>query len=102
MSYSFQLQAASKAEAKARVAHELAKVAAQQPAHAQDMGPAVTAAHAFIDLLHDDPEKDVMVSMHGSVGYEWHATSNANAPHQQLNNAAVSVSAYHTARANAA
>lgn len=67
MSYSFSVRAATKAEAKEKVATELAKVVMQQPIHAVDQDQANAAATSFIDLLRDDETQDVMVSVNGSV-----------------------------------
>jgi hypothetical protein len=69
MSYSFNLRAATKADAKARVAAELAKVVQGQPIHEADRAQAQAAADAFIDVLPDDPSQDVSVNMSGSVGW---------------------------------
>lgn len=69
MSYSFSVKAAGKALAKAAVARELDKVVETQPEHAVDRAQAGAAADAFIDALVDDPTMDVIVSMHGSVGW---------------------------------
>lgn len=69
MSYSFNVRAATKVEAKNNVATELAKVVANQPTHAHDQAQAQAAADAFIDLLPDDDAKDVSVSVNGSMGW---------------------------------
>jgi hypothetical protein len=69
MSYSFTFRAPSKAEAKTRVAAELAKVAANHPINRIGQSEAEAATAAFIDLLPDDDSKDVYVSVSGSVGW---------------------------------
>lgn len=69
MSYSFQAKGTTKAEAIAAVAAKLAEVVAQQPVHAADKDQALAAATAFINLLPDDGEKDVSVSVGGSLGW---------------------------------
>lgn len=69
MSYSFSFRAATKAEAKSKVAEELAKVVQAQPIHAVDQAQAQAAADAFIDILPEDASKDVQVSVNGSVGW---------------------------------
>lgn len=71
MSYSFQFKAANKAEAKAKVAAELDKVAQVQSCHDRDKQQAQDAAEAFIDLLVDDETKDVFVNMSGSLTGLW-------------------------------
>jgi hypothetical protein len=69
MSYSFTVRAANKAEAKEKVAAEMAKVVENQPVHAGDQEQAKAVAAAFIDLLPDDADKDVSISVHGSLGW---------------------------------
>lgn len=71
MSYSFSVQAPSKDEAKAAVAAEFDKVMASQPTHATDKDAAVAAAGAFIDMLRNPAEGQVIsVGMHGSLGWD--------------------------------
>jgi len=69
MSYSFTVRASSKAEAKFKVAEAMAKVVEQQQSHVIDQKQAITNAEAFIGLLADDETKDVVVNMHGSIGW---------------------------------
>lgn len=69
MSYCFQIRAANKAEAKDKVNAELQKVVELQPIHAVDLAQAQAAAHAFIDLLPDDDNRDVSVRVNGSVSW---------------------------------
>lgn len=67
MSYSFNVRAATKGEAKAKVSAELDKVVLTQPAHAADRDAAQALADSFIDLVLDDPTQDIYVQAHGSV-----------------------------------
>lgn len=67
MSYSFSIRAATKTEAKDRVASELNAIAAVQPMHAADVDSAKFAATDFIDVIRDDAAQDVIVSVSGSV-----------------------------------
>lgn len=69
MSYSFTVRAATKAEAKSKVADELAKVVEAQPVHAEDRPEAQAAADAFIDLIKEDETKELQVSVNGSLGW---------------------------------
>lgn len=70
MSYSISARGADKASAKAAIAAEFeAKVLALQPAHAADRDQALAVAGVFIDMLADDPEKDIAVSLNGSLGW---------------------------------
>ena len=66
MSYSFSVVARSKAEAKAKVTNEMARVMAAQPPHCAEGMGVVKAAHALIDTLADDVTT-VSVAMHGTV-----------------------------------
>lgn len=72
MSYSFSVSGESKADAKAKVAEELAKVVVAQPAHKADQAQAQAAADAFIDTLLVPIEEGagVSVSVNGSLWTE--------------------------------
>lgn len=67
MSYSFYVRAANKAEAKEKVAAELAKVVAAQPIHEIDRAQAQAAADAFVDLLDSKDTREISMSVNGSV-----------------------------------
>lgn len=69
MSYSFTVRAATKAEAKRKVAEELAKVVELQPVHAEDRPEAQAAADGFIDLVREDETKELQISVNGSLGW---------------------------------
>lgn len=71
MSYSFAVRAATKTQAKEKVAAEFEKAASAQICHERDKQQALAAANAFIDLLADDESLDVVVSMHGSLAGHW-------------------------------
>lgn len=89
MSYSFNIRAATKDEAREKVAAELDKVVASQPIHAADSKQAMDAAASFIDVIRDDETQDILVSVSGSVS--WTGDS-------EINSANVSVTAYLTAK----
>lgn len=69
MSYSFTVHAASKAEALDLVEAEFEKVVQSQPVHAADKEQAQAAAAAFIELMPDDADKDVHVTVNGSIAW---------------------------------
>jgi hypothetical protein len=69
MSYSFNVKAATKAEAKAAVAAKFDEVVALQPVHAKDRDAALANAGALIDLLADDENRDVSVGCSGYVAW---------------------------------
>lgn len=94
MSYSFNFTACTKEEAKARVAIELDKIIVHQATHSRDRDAALAAAEAFIDLLSDDETKDIRVTMHGSVTYDWTA-QDPNGLQAPLTQASSGVSACH-------
>lgn len=72
MSYSFSVVAPTKAEAKVKVALDFdTKVLKHQHVHAKDREAVIAVASAFIDLLPDDPHKDVLVSLYGHLGGDW-------------------------------
>jgi hypothetical protein len=85
MSYSFTVREADKFSAALSVQNELAKVIEQQEIHKKDCGQAFAAAHAFISLLDDDPESDVVVTVSGSLSWD--------APSMKIRWASVNVSA---------
>jgi len=89
MSYSFQIRAATKADAKEKVAIQMAAIVQQQVVHAVDAEQARAAANAFIDVIDGDENRDVVVSMNGSVS--WSGDS-------LITSAAVSVTAYLSAK----
>lgn len=88
MSYSFQVRDASKAEALEKVKAELGKVVVAQPVHAVDERQAFATAESFVTLLADDVDRDVCVSVHGSVVVH----------ENKLTNSGVGVSAWFVAR----
>lgn len=71
MSYSFTVRAPNKADAKTAVAAKLAEVAAQQMCHERDKAQAQAAADAFVDVLTDDADKDIVVNMSGYLTGQW-------------------------------
>ena len=71
MSYSFAVRAATKAEAREKIAAEFDRVDVAQPCHVTDRAAAQAAAFAFVDFLQDDETKDVQVSVNGSLGGTW-------------------------------
>lgn len=88
MSYSFSILGASKADAKAKVAAEFDRVAANQSCHEVDKLQALAAAGAFIDILPDDEGKNVSVSMNGYLSGQWQGNDIV-----RINVASVSISA---------
>lgn len=96
MSYSFQVKAATKAEAKAAVEAEFDKVVENQQTHAQDRDAVLANANAVIDLLVDDETHDVGVSCNGYVS--WRGVAGADPDPLPLIHAAVNAQAYHTPR----
>lgn len=71
MSYSFAVRAATKAEAREKIAAQFDQVEIAQPSHATDRAAAQAAAFAFVDFLQDDESRDVSVSVNGSLGGQW-------------------------------
>lgn len=73
MSYSFQVRAATKSEAKDKVAAKFKEVVAAQACHERDREPALAAANAMIDLLDDTAAEDreVSVMMSGYLSGRW-------------------------------
>ena len=67
MSYSFSVKRASKAELAMAVCEELDKVNEAQPVHKEDTTEAVDAVKSLIDLMADDPARDIIASVSGSI-----------------------------------
>lgn len=65
MSYSFQVKAATKKEAKAAVVAKFDEIISQQPIHERDRESVIYNANRAVDILSDNPNKDVQVSCHG-------------------------------------
>lgn len=87
MSYSFTLRAATRELVKEKLLAHLAYERNRQPAHCTDHDAIWIAATAYIDLLRDDPQQDVLVAVHGAVNGYWTGTC-----HSTLNSASVAVS----------
>lgn len=71
MSYSFTFTAATREAAKEQVSAKLAAVVDQQPVHAVDVEQAKANAFAAIDLLPEDPGRDIQVVASGYVSGTW-------------------------------
>ena len=67
MSYSLSAQSATKAELELKLSAELSKVPETQPVHIDDIDPAFNAAKSLIDLMYDDPDRDIYCSVAGSI-----------------------------------
>jgi len=71
MSFSFQVRVKTKDEAKASCASQMATIVAGQPPHAIDEQLVVTLCGAYIDLLADNPDKEIQMYVSGSLGGTW-------------------------------
>lgn len=89
MSYSFTVTGSNKSDALNKVGEEFDKVVVTQPVHAKDKDAVIANASAVVGLLLDDPAKDIVVSLTGSVG--WNTLVNGDA---ELTSASVSASAW--------
>lgn len=70
MSYSFTVKAATKEEAKTKVAAELDAIAGAQPTHKVDRDGVAAVAGVFIDLLADPQENhEIQVMINGSLSW---------------------------------
>jgi hypothetical protein len=79
MSYSFNVKAATKADAVTQAEQEFDKVVEGQPIHAKDRKAAMTAVGNVVDVLQDDPAREVSVSVSGYVSWsEGEAIHTAN------------------------
>lgn len=88
MSYSFSFSAANKHEAKAKASAEFERVVQQQPVHRNDHKQALAATEAFIDVLPNPINDEVVnVTVYGSVTWRGHQDQG------DIVNASVSVTA---------
>lgn len=71
MSYSFNVRAATKAEAKAAAEAKFDEVLQYSPEHARDRDAAMANLDACLALVEDDASMDVAVSMSGYLAGEW-------------------------------
>lgn len=71
MSYSFAVRAATKAEAREKIAAQFDQVEIAQPCHMRDRAAVQALAFAFVDLLPDDDSRDVRVTCNGHMVGPW-------------------------------
>lgn len=67
MSYSIGATRATKQELETEIVAELQKIPINQPAHELDIKQAVNAAKSLIDLMQNDPSRDLRCSVAGSI-----------------------------------
>lgn len=67
MSYSFTVRAANKNDVCQKVSEELVKVSRYLTSHGPDLDKAGAVANIFVNLLREDADLDIRVTMHGSV-----------------------------------
>jgi hypothetical protein len=99
MSYSFNFRAVSKDDARQQARQAFDGVVDMQLVHAQDRAAALSALDEYLELLANDG-RDVMVSVNGSVSYQWEAGADEKAV--PLSSASLSISAYLVAKEVAA
>lgn len=93
MSYSFTVRASGKSAAKQAVEAEFNKVVSSQSCHLRDRDLVLATSSATIDLVDEDPQRDVQVSVSGYLSGTWDG-----ADIKSITTAAVSVSASLVAR----
>lgn len=93
MSYSFNIKAATKGDAKAAVLAKVDEIVAQQPVHARDRAAVLANAGTTIDLLADDDNKDIAVTCNGYVSWASGTVDDA-----AFNSVSISCSAGHSNR----
>lgn len=93
MSYSLSFRAADKAAAKATAETKFDEIVAQQPGHSADKPAALANVNAAIDLLADNDDMDVSVSMNG-----WLQGTYADNQFVHVSGASINASASYTVR----
>jgi hypothetical protein len=74
MSYSFNITAANKGEAKQKASENLDAQTKGQPAHDCDRETVRTALGGMIDAMGDNDDRDVKVECYGHAGGHWDST----------------------------
>ena len=69
MSYSFNVKGATKLGAAQKAVEEMNKVVSGQPIHAKDKEAVLATVENVLDVLQDDPERDVSLSVNGYVSW---------------------------------
>lgn len=67
MSYSLSAQCATKVELETAIRDKLSEVPRTQPVHEADIDQAFNAAKSLMDLMQDDPARDLYCSVAGSL-----------------------------------
>ena len=67
VTYSISASRATKGELEIAIRDELAKVPQSQPVHKADIDQAFDAAKSLVDLMRDDPARDLYASVSGSI-----------------------------------
>jgi hypothetical protein len=80
MSFSFNLTANTREEARDRVTRLLDETLEYQPHHWKDGGIAVKTAHEYINLIEEDPKLLINVEVYGSIGYPYDAKPEEDFP----------------------
>lgn len=71
MSYAFVVRGATKEEAREKIVARFEQVEIAQPCHGRDRDIVQGTAFAYLDLLPDDPTRDVRVSCNGHMLGPW-------------------------------
>lgn len=93
MSYSFNLTAATKNEAKLKARERFADEVARQPCHARDQAAFVATVDHLVSMLPDDDTKDVYLACSGYVSGDWQQGDLVS-----LTGVSINVNAQHVAR----
>ena len=67
MSYSIGATSATKAELELAIRDKLAEIPVAQPVHKDDINQAFNAAKSLLDLMQDDPARDLYCFVSGSI-----------------------------------
>ncbi len=95
MSYSFSVQATTKAEAKAAAETKFDEVVVQQPIHARDKAAALANVSAVVDLLTDKVPEGHIISV-GVSGYVSWLNALSSASDNPLTTVSISANASYT------
>ena len=69
MSYSFSVRASTKAELISKADAQFEQMVQAHPEHAKDESQARAALASFLEVLTEDPAKDIVASCHGYLSW---------------------------------
>lgn len=99
MSFSFDFTAPTRDGAKEKVRQEMSQILSSQPCHSKDHDQVISTVDKYLDMLANDDDRPIRVSVHGSVGYEYNpADPSAASPDTKYTQASMGVAVYYVSK----